>query len=284
VQTFYLGTHQVNWLGLDIGPLFVSHRRLARRVKLPRATHRWALDSGGFTELHLHGRWLTSVTDYIEATRRYAQEIGRLEFAFAMDWMCEPAVLKRTGLTVQEHQRRTVANFIELRRRAPDLPFAPVLQGWRPGDYERCAELYRVEGVDLTREPRVGVGSICSRQGTREVHDILWSLATRGFALHAFGVKARGLPGCAQALVSADSSAWSLQARFDAPLPACRHQRCSSCLAYAVRWRERLLNASGIAAPSSTRLAASGLALPEPSRPRPADGGVPVTPTTRSYR
>jgi hypothetical protein len=240
--SFFLGTHEVGWLERGVGPLFVSHRRLKQRARLPRAAAAWALDSGGFTELRLHGRWLVSVEEYIEATRRYTREIGRLQFAFSMDWICEPTILNRTGLTIHEHQRRTVANFAELRGRAPDLPFAPVLQGWRLADYVRCAELYRAWGFDLTRERRVGVGSICTRQGTPEVQDILYSLAARGLALHAFGVKHRGLPGCAGALTSADSMAWSLQARFDAPLPSCRHQRCSNCIKYAVRWRERLLS------------------------------------------
>jgi hypothetical protein len=265
MQTFYLGTHEVNWLGRDVGPLFISHRRLARRVKLPRARGRWALDSGGFTELRLHGRWSFTVAEYIAATRRYAEEIGRMDFAAAMDWMCDPAVLSRTGLTVSEHQRRTVGNFLDLRDRAPELPFAPVLQGWRQSDYERCVALYHAAGVDLSREPCVGVGSIASRQGSREVQDILWSLRMRGLALHAFGVKSRGLRGCAEALASADSAAWSLQARYDAPLPSCRHQRCSNCLAYATRWRERLLR--GLDTPS-TAPCLSGLAPPKPSRPR----------------
>jgi len=240
--TFFLGAHETGWLGRDVGPLFISHGRLRKRVTLPRARGPWALDSGGYSELSLHGRWRTSVDEYVEATRRYSEEIGRLQFAFSMDWVCEPAVLKQTGLTIQEHQRRTVANFAELRGRAPELAFAPVLQGWRWADYARCAELYRAWGIDLSRERRVGVGSICSRQGTVEVQDILWSLAERGLALHAFGVKTRGLVGCAPVLASADSTAWSLQARFDAPLAHCRHQRCSNCMDYAVRWRERLLS------------------------------------------
>lgn len=117
-----------------------------------------------------------------------------------------------------------------------------MLQGWSKADYERCVALYETHGVDLAGEPRVGVGSICTRQGTREVEDILWSLAASGLALHAFGVKTRGLAGCAGALASADSTAWSLQARFEPPLPSCGHERCSNCVAYAVRWRERLLS------------------------------------------
>ena len=95
--TFYLGTHEPQWLARHPCPLFISHRRLARRANLPRATGRWALDSGGFTELRLHGRWQITVAEYIAATRRYASEIGLLDIAFAMDWMCDPATLAHTG-------------------------------------------------------------------------------------------------------------------------------------------------------------------------------------------
>lgn len=113
--TFYLGTHEVSWLTNEIGPLFISHRRLALRKSLPRAATRWALDSGGFSELELHGRWVTTPTEYIDATRQYTADIGMLDWAAPMDWMCEPKVLARTGLTVEEHQRRTIANFLNPR-------------------------------------------------------------------------------------------------------------------------------------------------------------------------
>jgi hypothetical protein len=71
---FYLGTHQVNWLASAGIPLFVSHRRLAPRRSLPLARERWALDSGGFTELSMHGRWTISPHDYVQAVTRYATE------------------------------------------------------------------------------------------------------------------------------------------------------------------------------------------------------------------
>jgi hypothetical protein len=239
--TFYLGTHEVNWLTSEIGPLFVSHRRLASRVTLPTAATPWALDSGGFTELAMHGRWVTTPGQYVEATRRYAAEIGMLEWAAPMDWMCEPAMLASTGLTIEDHQHRTVANYLELRERGPELPYVPVLQGWTRADYERCVALYERQGVDLTREPRVGVGSICRRQATTEVQEIVWALADAGLSLHGFGVKTRGLINVAGALTSADSMAWSYRARRDDPLPGCRHRRCSNCIKYAARWRSRLL-------------------------------------------
>ncbi|MDQ6810535.1 MAG: hypothetical protein M3Z95_01375 [Actinomycetota bacterium] len=240
--TFYLGTHEVGWLAREIGPLFVSHRRLALRRRLPRAVTPWALDSGGFTELAMHGRWRTTSAEYIEATRGYADEVGMLDWAAPMDWMCEPAMLARTGLTVEDHQRRTVGNFLELRERGPELPYVPVLQGWTRADYERCVALYEAAGVDLRNERRVGVGSICRRQATAEVQEIVWALADAGLSLHGFGVKTRGLVNVAGALASADSMAWSYRARRDEPLPGCRHRRCSNCIRYAARWRDRLLS------------------------------------------
>ena len=54
---FYLGTHQPGWLSWATVPLFVSDRRLRRYRRLPKARTRWALDSGGFTELSTHGSW-----------------------------------------------------------------------------------------------------------------------------------------------------------------------------------------------------------------------------------
>jgi hypothetical protein len=252
--TFYLGTHETGWMARPVGPLFVSHRRLARRKRLPRAAGRWALDSGAFTELLRYGRWMFSAEQYVDAARRYSEEIGELDFAFAMDWLCEPAVLARTGLGIAEHQRRTVENFLQLRSLAPDVPFAPVLQGWSLRDFLECAELYRREGIDIAGEPLVGVGSISSRQGNREVREILSALAEQGLALHGFGVKHRGLAASAGHLCSADSMAWSLQARYEPPLPHCRHARCSNCLHYAVRWRERLLAELPLRANRSTSM------------------------------
>ena len=60
---------------------------------------------------------------YAEAVRRYRDEIGQLAFASQQDWMCEPFMLQKTGLTIEEHQRRTVNNFLELQSIAPDLPW-----------------------------------------------------------------------------------------------------------------------------------------------------------------
>jgi hypothetical protein len=44
-------------------------------------------------------------------------------------------MIERTGLSVSEHQHRTVASCLHLRELAPTLPFIPVLQGWHLADY-----------------------------------------------------------------------------------------------------------------------------------------------------
>ena len=233
--------HHPHWLERAPFPLFVSHRRLAARRRLPRAATAWALDSGGFSELRLHGGWRTTPNEYVAAVRLYRDEIGSLEWAAPMDWMCEPFMLAKTGLTVAEHQLRTVQNYLELRSLAPDLPFVPALQGWRRDDYLRCVELYQRAGIDLAVEPLVGVGSVCRRQATGEIEAIVHSLASMGLRLHGFGVKASGLVRYADCLVSADSLAWSFEARRSAPMSGCGHANCANCLRYAAAWRERVL-------------------------------------------
>ena len=85
-----LGAHRPHWLALSDVPLFVSHRRLGPRKSLPRAKTRWALDSGGFSELKLFGGWRTTPRAYAHAVRRYRDEIGGLVFASQQDFMCEP--------------------------------------------------------------------------------------------------------------------------------------------------------------------------------------------------
>lgn len=237
---FYLGTHQPAWLARDLGvPLLVSHRRLAGRRCLPRASGPWACDSGGFTELSLHGRWRTPEHAYVAAVRRYVGEIGLLEWAAPQDWMTEPAVRARTGLSVRAHLRRTVDSLLRLRDLASDLPFIPVLQGDSVHDYHRCADMFERAGIDLTRERLVGIGSVCRRQHTNQVEQIMRSLAHRNIRLHGFGVKTTGLARFADALVSADSAAWSLRGRH---VPGCSpsHRSESNCLRSALAWHHNL--------------------------------------------
>jgi hypothetical protein len=244
VTTFYLGTHMPHWLERTNVPLFVSHRRLSGRRTMPRARGPWALDSGGFTELSMFGEWRTGTRTYVSAVRRYAAEIGNLAWASPQDWMCEPGILEKTGLTVADHQRRTVDNYLRLRDLAADLPFVPVLQGWQLDDYRRHVDTYTAAGVDLHAEPTVGVGSVCRRQHTGQIEQVLAALAAEGLRLHGFGLKVGGLRAGAHHLASADSMAWSARGRRVQP-PTCgsiTHKSEANCLTFALDWRDHVLD------------------------------------------
>jgi len=241
---FFLGTHQPAWLGRLEVPLMVSHRTLRGRRRLPRARCRWAFDSGGFSELLLHGGWRTGVEEYVEAVARYAAEIGQLAWAAPMDWMVEPFMLGRTGKTLERHQQLTVENYCLLVQLAAgsDLPFIPVVQGWRLADYEHCRMLFERAGIDLAAVPLVGLGSVCRRQATSEIGQIVTALANAGLRLHGFGVKRAGLARYGHLLESADSLAWSYYARRRPPLPGCAgHKNCANCIRAALAWRQATL-------------------------------------------
>jgi hypothetical protein len=243
---FFLGTHLPGWLAaLDV-PLFVSHRRLAGRRVLPVARSGWALDSGGFTELSLHGAWQTTPAAYAAAIERYRDHVGSLEWAAPQDWMCEPAILGRTGRSVVEHQAATVASVVDLRDRVTGVRVIPVLQGWTLGDYLACVGLYAAAGIDLAAEPLVGLGSVCRRQATTEIATITRELAGVGLRLHGFGVKTTGLTRYAGHLASADSLAWSYNARHNPPLAGCSHQTCANCPRWALAWRQRVIDRAAV--------------------------------------
>lgn len=242
---FYLGVHHPHWLSRTTAPLFVSARRLRGRRTFPRASCSWALDSGGFTELSLFGEYVTPATQYASEARHWQDRIGGMAWAAVQDWMCEPHVLARTGFAVGEHQRRTVHSYRLLRQLAPDLPWLPVLQGWTREDYLDHLRQYRAAGFDLAREPLVGLGSVCRRQDTGMAESLVRELHGRGLRLHLFGFKLGGLRRVGDLAASADSMAWSFAARRRPPLTGCTHRNCANCLAFALRWRERVLDAIG---------------------------------------
>lgn len=239
---FYLGSHMPHWLSKpDVPPLFISHRRLMGRKRLPVATGRWSLDSGGFTELSMFGRWTTTPMEYVDAVRRYQTEIGGMDWAAPQDWMCEPWIIANTGRTVGYHQSATVDNFCQLHQRAPDIPFIPVLQGQTLADYHRHLEMYQYAGVDLWAYDTVGLGSVCRRQNTDEIAELVADLSGIGLRLHGFGVKGEGLRRYGWALRSADSMSWSARGRRINPCPHTAVKSCANCYPHALEWRRRAL-------------------------------------------
>lgn len=241
-HVFYLGTHETSWLrrgDIDV-PLFVSARRLRRRVNWPKATHRWAMDSGGFSELAMFGGWVTTADEYAEEVQRATEEVGMLDWAAPQDWMCEPSMLAQTGLSVAEHQHRTIANYLDLTGRGL-TQVIPVLQGWTLDEYLSHFAQYADAGVDLTQCQTVGIGSICRRGQDAEIIRIMKEISALNVPVHAFGVRGNAYRQTKHVIQSADSLAWSFNARRNPPLPECSHGSCSSCHHWALRWRERLL-------------------------------------------
>lgn len=273
METFYLGAPFPIWLERSPVPLFVSYQRLrTRKKRLYTPITSWALDSGGFTELSLKGAWTITPAEYVADVKRYAAEMGKLDFAAPQDWMCEPIILEKTGLSIQEHQRRTVANFLELKSLAPEIPFMPVLQGWTEGHYLDCMDLYRKAGVNLEAEPRVGLGSVCRRQSTLRIR--LWAQDWGSFLrLHAFGFKVEGLRSSHEFLTSADSMAWSFSARKKKQSGE-DPEADGNSLEQALEWRERVLGSlvppfpGSSAPPASTPPEAVQIKEPEEKKSR----------------
>jgi hypothetical protein len=260
---FYLGTHEPAWLSSgwfwldrdrwnadvpdDSVPMFVSHERLADRRQLDRALRPWACDSGGYGQITRHGNFLDSPAEYVAAVRRYEQEIGRLEWAASQDHMMEDKALKATGLTVADHHRLTVENYVELVDLWGGDPatalIKPTLQGRTPDDYARHWDLYYRYGVDLNSVSLLALGSVCRLQATPVLGAIIRTVRSLSptVPLHGFGVKSQGLALYGHELASADSLAWSDGARRRRVKHwRCRktHEVCSSCPVYALDWRD----------------------------------------------
>jgi hypothetical protein len=105
----------------------------------------------------------------------------------------------------------------------------------------RCAELYAEAEVRLADQKAVGLGSVCRRQDTIRIGAIVGMFAGE-LPIHGVGVKAQGLAAYGSQLESADSLAWSLDARRSEPMPGHPHKGCANCFEYSAQWRADLLD------------------------------------------
>ena len=293
---FYLGTTEYTWLARkgEAVPYFVNYHTLLNQEKkrkskfLPAVDH-WALDSGGFTELKLYGKWTLSPTEYVRSTRRYVDEIGKLDWAAIQDWMCEDMILRKTGLSVPVHQRRTIESYLDLKAMDPDLPWAPVLQGWLMEHYLDHIEQYAKAGIDLAKEPIVALGTMCKRQDTVRAAWIIRELVAKGLRCHALGAKVVGLAGYYQIIASADSDAWSFGARTrhfrfstECNHKGDRYEDCRNCYNWALAWRAN--DVLGSLPPEGTEPSdRDEEVLKKGSRVRAEHGGALLAPFKKEY-
>lgn len=200
-------------------PILISANALRRngRFRHPKADlfngANAALDSAGFVAMMRYGGFPWQVEEYVALAGSYPWA-----WWAAMDYCCEPQIAGDR----EEVDRRLCATVAMLRRcemsareRNIIAPM-PVLQGWQPDDYLRCADLIG-DLPDL-----VGVGSVCRRQvfGSDGLIAVINRL-DRGLPahvrVHLFGVKGaaiaklRGHPRVA----SVDSMAWDFACRRD---------------------------------------------------------------------
>ncbi len=208
---FYVGLHNV-YQAEHFERAFISVNRLHNRRSDFKA-HDWVLDSGAFTELATYGRYREEPAAYAHQIERW-RTVGNMRAAVTQDYMCEPFILAKTGLTVRKHQELTIERYLALR----DLTSAyvmPVLQGYDPVDYQEHVAMY---GDILNDSQWVGVGSVCKRNSRIESIAAVLSaikMYRPDLRLHGFGLKTTALE-CGyirDLLYSADSMAWSFAAR-----------------------------------------------------------------------
>lgn len=165
------------------------------------------LDSGGFQFIRKNGRYPITPEEYLQKV-----DFFQPDFFVIQDWMCEPDQVKRTGLTVREHIRRTVENYLYIcELLVSDYSHInsycmPVIQGWELEDYHDCLDLYADYGL-LT--PYMAVGSVCRRNQTSDILKIIQSIKglLPDLKIHGLGVKKQVVDAEGQLLYSADSAA-----------------------------------------------------------------------------
>lgn len=212
---FFTGLHQPSD-ARHFDACFISVNRLRGR-KRNFIVGDWIMDSGAFTEISTFGYYRDSVDVYSREIKRWA-DCGNLLAAVAQDWMCEPHIVKKTGLSVETHQRHTIARYDALMKEdTGGVYIIPVLQGYQPHEYVRHLKMY---GNRLHEGMWVGVGSVCKRNGSPDqIASVLLAIKHErpDLKLHGFGLKttALGSPLVTSLLHTSDSMAWSFHARIN---------------------------------------------------------------------
>ncbi|WP_135830656.1 deazapurine DNA modification protein DpdA family protein [Halorussus halobius] len=188
------------------GPTFNLH--------VPDLPNRVLVDSGGFQATTA---WDLSYPYSVRDLFEWAAEIGADEVALP-DFACEPEL---HDTTPEERVTRTVEKHCQALDvfQAEPWPFEvlPVLQGWEPDDYRRCARLF--ERHDLVRD-RMAIGTVCKRDDPSKIGEVLDAcedvLGYRRW--HLFGLTLNGWKNSRLwgRFASSDTSAWNYRAESKA--------------------------------------------------------------------
>lgn len=247
---FYTGTHKVNH-AKDLDRAFLSVSILRNR-RSDFVAHDWIMDSGAFTEVSTYGRYRNDPDEYAQQIERW-KTCGNLQIAVCQDYMCEPWIIEKTGLTVSDHQRLTIERYDALLTMTT-VSIMPVLQGYQVEEYLAHLNMY---GERLADGAWVGVGSICKRNSRPVViRRILGAIAHQrpDLRLHGFGLKLTALADAkvTDLLYSADSMAWSWAARYEG--------RDANAVSEAIAYTERVLAIAGTK-PSQLEIGLSELGI-----------------------
>lgn len=210
---FYTGMH-IPGLCRYLDKAFVSVNVLKYRKKYIQCPD-WIMDSGAFTEISRYGRYRDTPESYYREAKRWFYP--GLRAWVTQDYMCEPFILRITGMSVEDHQRLTIERYDELRSFRPSVYLMPVLQGYNPAEYVKHLKQY---GERLSEGAWIGVGSVCKRNNSPyDVYRILRCIKDDrpDLRLHGFGLKITALADrrVISLLHTADSMAWSYAARVE---------------------------------------------------------------------
>lgn len=209
---FYVGLHQLSD-AKHFDHSFISVNRLVKR-KSDFIAGDWIMDSGAFSQIYNKGEHMPE-EDYIKLINRF-KTCGNLVAAVSQDFMCEAFILKKTGMTVKQHQELTIERYKKLKDMT-DVYIMPVLQGYEPEEYQEHIRMY---GDLLPYGAYVGVGSVCKRNAKplsalavfKGIKELRPDLKLHGFGLKMTALENKEIYGL---LYSSDSMAWSFAARYE---------------------------------------------------------------------
>lgn len=221
-----------------------------RKPNLPAHVTRWAADCGGYVATKING-------DYTYNVASYVGWLGSADcpprWAAMMDYCSEEEITGLNDGVIAQRQRWTTEYARYTVQQYGHAPWAwvPTVQGWDVESYVRHARqlaplvrqlqsiyFHRVEqlwdaydgdgepdGLALAQDNldafRVGIGTLCRRTTTAQIHEIVAAVAGElpGVGLHLWGVKLKALGrGLPRQVVSVDSAAWNGRFKSDLEL------------------------------------------------------------------